>query len=161
MTHLTDFVNLLLRGICPAKIRTLIFGGKLLALNKKDGGLRPIAMGYYWRRLAAKCVNSYALEKLSGHFGHTQLGVEVPGGCEAAIHAARRFVSSMSRDQVMAKLDFKNAFNSIHRDIMLERVALEIPDIYLFCLQAYGVCTSLQFGEGVIWSAEGHSRVTL
>ena len=61
---LTDFVNLLLSGRCPPAACTLIFGGKLLALNKKDGGLRPIAVGYYWRRLAAKCANSHAIEKL-------------------------------------------------------------------------------------------------
>ena len=155
VSDLTDFINLLFSGHCPPQVRTLLFGGKLLALNKKDGGLRPIAVGYYWRRLASKCANSYALEKLGSHFGHVQLGVGVPGGCEAAIHAARRFVSDMSRDQVVVKLDFKNAFNCIHRDIMLELVASELPELYHFCHLAYGASTTLQFGDEVIWSAEG------
>ena len=126
---LTDFVNLLLSGRCPPAARTLIFGGKLLALNKKDGGLRPIAVGYYWRRLAAKCANSHAIEKLGSYFGHIQLGVGVAGGCEAAIHAARRFITFMDRDQVLVKLDFKNAFNSVHRDIMLDCVASKDPRV--------------------------------
>ena len=155
VSDLTDFINLLFSGHCPPQVRTLLFGGKLLALNKKDGGLRPIAVGYYWRRLASKCANSYALEKLGSYFGHVQLGVGVPGGCEAAIHAARRFVSDMSRDQVVVKLDFKNAFNSIHRDIMLELVASELPELYHFCHLAYGASTTLQFGDEAIWSAEG------
>ena len=83
--------------------------------------------------------------------GHVQLGVGVPGGCEAAIHAARRFVSDMRRDQVLVKLDFKNALNRIHRDIMLELVASEL------CHHAYGASTTLQFGDEGIWSAEGAS----
>ena len=54
----TEFLNLLMDGICPPSIRRIIFGGRLIALNKKGGGIRPIAIGYYWRRLAAKCVNN-------------------------------------------------------------------------------------------------------
>ena len=91
MTNLTAFVNLLLEGRCPLRVANILFGGKLLALNKKDGGIRPIAVGYYWRRLAAKCANAHAIEKLGDYFGCLQVGVGVKGGCEAAIHAARRF----------------------------------------------------------------------
>ena len=59
LSHLTAFVNLLLRGQCPPDIGKLLFGGKLVSLNKKDGGIRPIAVGYYWRRSVAKCANLY------------------------------------------------------------------------------------------------------
>src|SRR6218665_3569271 len=38
----TDFINVLLRGECPRELRELIFGGTLIALSKKTGGLRPI-----------------------------------------------------------------------------------------------------------------------
>src|SRR6218665_1119000 len=48
---LTGF-NVLLRGECPPEIREIMFGGTLIALSKKSGGLRPIAIGYIWRRLA-------------------------------------------------------------------------------------------------------------
>ena len=44
--NLTAFVNLLLDGRCPKRVSSISFGGKLLALNKKDGGIRPIAVGY-------------------------------------------------------------------------------------------------------------------
>ena len=47
-SRLTDFVNLLLEGKCPERIRRILFGGKLIALRKKDGGIRPIAVGGYW-----------------------------------------------------------------------------------------------------------------
>ena len=58
----TDFTNVLLSGKLSTTIREVIFGGRLIALQKKDGGIRPIAVGYTLRRLAAKCANSYALD---------------------------------------------------------------------------------------------------
>ena len=57
---LTRFVNLLLAGECHPEVTPYLFGGNLLALAKPSGGIRPIAVGYVWRRLAAKCANSYA-----------------------------------------------------------------------------------------------------
>ena len=44
------------------------------------------------------------------------------GGAEAAVHAARSFLSDMDPDVAMVKLDFSNAFNSIRRDCILEAV---------------------------------------
>ena len=37
--------------------------GKLIALNKMAGGIRPVVIGYTLRRLATKCATSYACEK--------------------------------------------------------------------------------------------------
>ena len=54
---LTGFVNVLLRSQCPQSVPKLLFGGTLIALSKKTGGLRPIVIGYVWRRLTAKCAN--------------------------------------------------------------------------------------------------------
>ena len=34
---------------------------------------------------------------------------------------------------VVAKLDFSNAFNCLHRDFMLERVAEMVSELYRFC----------------------------
>ena len=67
-------------------IRSFLFGGNLIALEKKTGGIRPIAIGYVLRRLAAKCANSFATSKLASYFSPLQLGVSVRGGYEAAIN---------------------------------------------------------------------------
>ena len=45
LTALTSFTNLVLSGDTPAQMRPLFFGATLTALNKKDGGVRPIAIG--------------------------------------------------------------------------------------------------------------------
>ena len=52
---LVDWVNLLLAGSFDKDVNTIIYRGSLIALSKKDGGIRPITVGYTLRRLAAKC----------------------------------------------------------------------------------------------------------
>src|SRR6218665_3216629 len=104
LASLTDFINVLLRGECPNEMREIMFGGSLIALSKKSGGLRPIVIGYTYRRLAAKCANRYALGRLDSFFAPLQVGVAVPGGGEAAIHASRSFVTNMTEDEIFVKL---------------------------------------------------------
>jgi hypothetical protein len=42
-----------------------MFGDQLMALEKQSGGVRPIAIGYTWRRIAANCANKYAIGPFS------------------------------------------------------------------------------------------------
>ena len=126
---INDFVNLLLSGDLPTEIREIFFGGNLIAVEKKDGGIRPIAIGYTWRRLAAKCANLLVVGKMSQILSPLQLGVGVPGGAEAALHAARRYVSQMPDSHVVVKLDFTNAFNTLRRDCLLEAIARDVPEL--------------------------------
>ena len=142
-------------GKCPPSVTPVFFGGRLIALQKKLGGIRPIAIGYTWRRLAAKCVNKYAITLLGGSLMPVQLGVGELGGCEAAVHATRRFLAGMPDDYVVVKLDFSNAFNCIRRDAVLAAIANTLPDIYRFCHLAYQQTSILKYGQQAIDSQEG------
>ena len=155
LTIITAFVNMLLKGQCATDVIPFLFGANLTALTKKSGGIRPIAVGYYWRRLSAKCANSFATNKLATYFSPIQQGVGVPGGCEGAIHACRRFVLNMPDDFLVVKLDFSNAFNCLHRDSMLESIKQSVPEIYSFCLLSYSNDSVLKFGSRQILSQEG------
>ena len=42
----TAFTNVLLEVRCHADVIAILFGGSLIALQKKCGGVRPIAIGY-------------------------------------------------------------------------------------------------------------------
>ena len=137
---ITPLVNLLLAGKCPPEVATVLFGGILFALQYRSGRVRPIAIGYAWRRLVAKCANNYAVSQLGDTLLPMQLGVATPGGCDAAVHATRRYMATMTDDSVLVKLDFSNAFNCLHRD----RILL-----------SYGNATSLKFGDSTILSEEG------
>ena len=45
-TSITDLVNILLAGDLPGEVTEITFRGRLLALEKKGGGIRPISVGY-------------------------------------------------------------------------------------------------------------------
>ena len=59
LVGITYLINLLLGGHTPTSVRGALFGATLLAIAKKTGGIRPIAVGYVWRRLAAKVACNY------------------------------------------------------------------------------------------------------
>ena len=127
-----------------------------MALNKKTGGIRPIAIGFTLRRLASKCANAFGINKLTSFFYPHQLGVGTPGGCEAAVHSARRYIEAMPQDHVVVKIDFTNAFNGIHRNEMLSSVHSRIPEMYAYCRSAYGQPSFLFFGPYTVSSQEIH-----
>ena len=43
----------------------------------------------------------------------------------------------MPDDHVLVKLDFSNAFNSLHRHDMLLAVLNRVPELYPYCCSAY------------------------
>ena len=65
LSALTAFVNMMLAGRCPPEAARFFFGGRLLALKKKTGGIRPIAVGFILRRLASKCASTCSASRLS------------------------------------------------------------------------------------------------
>ena len=155
LAAITSLVNLIASGNIPGEIRPTLFGGRLVALEKKDGGVRPIVIGLVLRRLASKLVARYAQEKLAPVWSPLQLGVGVQGGVEAAVHAARRYVLNINPDKIIVKLDFSNAFNSIRRDAILEVIESTLPDIYDYVQASYADASSLRFGSHVVVSDEG------
>ena len=110
-----------------------------------------VTLGVAWQL----SVQTTVISQLGDTLLLMQLGVATPGGCEAAIHATRRYMATMSDDSVLVKLDFSNALNCLHRDRMLKTVADQMPCIYRFCWLSYGNATALKFGDSTIWSEEG------
>jgi hypothetical protein len=60
-----------------------------------------------------------------------------------------------SPDNVVAKLDFYNAFNCLDRSHFLDQVAEVIPEFCKFCCLSYDRPTTLQFGDYTISSEVG------
>ena len=76
-----------------------------------------------------------------------QLGYGICGGAEAAVHAARRFLQNLPDQHALVKLDFRNAFNSIRRDRMLEAVRDLASEIYPLVYSAYSAPSNLLWGN--------------
>jgi len=71
------------------------------------------------------------------------------------VHSARRYIEAMPQDHVVVKIDFTNAFNGIHRNEMLSSVHSRIPEMYAYCLSAYGQTSFLFFGLYTVSSQDG------
>ena len=154
---ITQFVNFLLNGGAgmPRCARKELFGATITGLIKPGGGVRPIAVGSVWRRLAAKVMVQHVSDTAAAWLAPRQLGFGVKGGAEAAAHATRRYLQELSPNSVIAKLDFKNAFNSIRRDVVIDEVQSFFPDMLRFVVACYGEPSHLFFGDHIILSAEG------
>ncbi len=140
-----SFCTLVLEGRVPAEIRPFFFGASLVALEKKSGGIRPIAVGCTLRRLVANIAGQMVVEDMANLLSPRQLGYGVRNGAEAAVHATRRFVMDMDNDYAFLKLDFRNAFNSIRHYKVLEAVQDLCPDIYPLVHSSYSAPSF--FGE--------------
>ena len=155
LQSLASFCTLVMEGGVPDEVRPFFFGASLVALEKTSGGVRPIAVGCSLRRLIAKIAGQMVVEDMAALLSPKQLGYGVRGGAEAAVHAARRYLQDLPSGHVLLKLDFRNAFNSVRRDKMLEAVRDLAPEIYPLVHSAYSSPSSLLWCDKTINSAEG------
>ena len=155
VSALTRLVNLVLQGQVPASARAAFYAASLIALRKPCGGIRPIAIGSTYRRLATKFASRPFNSELGARLRPNQLGFGTSGGCEAAVHATRLFARTLPSDNVLVKIDMRNAFNCVRRDHFLREVRVHAPSLFPLLWQAYSEPTPLYHGTSVIWSATG------
>ena len=73
-----------------------------------------------------------------------------------ASHVFRCLIESpQPKENVILKIDFENAFNSINRQFMLEKVFEIQPEVYKYSHSAYSQPSFLFYGDSVIKSCEG------
>ena len=154
LSALTRFTTLVLQGKTPVSIRPFFFGASLTALTKKEGGIRPIAVGCTLRRLVAKVAGFRVRDEMAALLAPRQLGYGVRGGAEAAVHAARLYLQGLQHRCVL-KLDVKNAFNTLRRDKMLHALQNFAPDLFPFVYSSYSSSSSLFWNDKTIQSTEG------
>jgi len=145
LKSLTSLVNYMLCGKFPPVFHPFLFGASLVTLQKPGGGLHPIAVGSVFRRLVAKTACLCLGNELGLFFRTVQLGFRTSGGCEAAVHAARQFLSSSSPSNpvIFLKVDYRNAFNSVRRDCFLWVVKEKFTCLFPFVWLAYRTSSHL------------------
>lgn len=156
LKSITKLCNFLLAGKLNVVICELLYGASLCALVKKDGGIRPIAIGTTIRRLTSKIGCFSVKSDMVNYLLPRQIGFGVKFGCEGAVHAVRSYLhNNRSTSKVILKVDVKNAFNSIERDVMLSEIKAKIPQLYHYLRQCYLQPSYLLFGDKIIWSKVG------
>ena len=155
---LVGVINLLAAGRAPRSIIPFLCGASLLACQKKDGGLRPIAVGEVLRRLTSKCVVRAVQSEAVTILSPLQVGVGVSAGCEAIVHSLASILndgSILPESRCTLLVDFSNAFNSIDRGLMFEEARARIPSMSSWLECCYSSQPLLLLGEHSILSCCG------
>ena len=79
------------------------------------------------------------------------MGVGTPSGAEVIVHACRNFVNKANSENILLKIDFKNAFNSVRRDVLLHKVYKLFRQIYPIAYHAYASSSNLFFGNETLF----------
>ena len=157
----TSLINTFLSGVCdPAISAQLYVQGNLIPLLKKDAdvrNIRPIVVGEVFRRLISKLCTKEIAKKASDFLQPFQLGVGVPNGIEAILHAFNKLIKSDSLDPslVLLLIDFVNAFNMVNRNSFLTIVRESFPAIFPWVYYCYSVSAPLFLDSFIIWAQTG------
>ena len=111
----------------------------LTPISKKDGGVRPIAMGETIWKAAATAVIDAMAPVLPALLPDIQLGVAVTGGAVIAVHGVQSALDS-SMSQVALLADVANAFNALDRRAIAKALAdrPETKPLWHMVRTAYG-----------------------
>ena len=127
--QMTALVVLLAQGSAPAELAPHLAGAKLFAATKKDGGVRPIAVGEALRRLVAKVLCESSKQAARSYLWPLQVGCGSPLGAEIATHTLRQWgIRNASASKALLNIDFSNAFNCVCRDVALRQVREHFPN---------------------------------
>jgi hypothetical protein len=157
---LTRFVNALIAGNINPLLSPFLAGANLCALEKKGGGIRPLACGNALRRLVSKSICSVTQEKIRKVLQPHQVGVSVPGGAEIIIHEAFKIRETLLSseeysDHGYLKIDFENAFNRVSRQAIYEALVEDFPELVPYFNWCYSNPSSLYFGDFKVSSEAG------
>jgi hypothetical protein len=158
LENLTELVNLFLSGKALPSFATFMSSASLVPLLKKDGhSIRPIAVGEILRRLVSKCCVRAVMLTAAQLLQPLQVGVGVPNGAEAVIHALNRYIRrpDLPNDTVVALVDFANAFNRVDRQKVLDEIFSKFPTIFGWVQYTYGVSATLFTGTDILMASAG------
>lgn len=141
-------LRMLLNDEMSAELKQLFLASHLLAIPKiKDGaqaGLRPIAVGDVFLRLASRVAFSKLPSGQRLFPNNIQMGCNIKGGPQAAIHAIQTALHA-HKDNVLLTSDFKNAFNKINRIAVIKALLSKeaVKDVHSIFYSLYSQAAPL------------------
>ena len=157
LDQLAAVANTLARGDAPADLAPFLAGASLFALEKKGGGLRPIAIGDIHRRLVGNALCKTVQDSAQNYFWPLQVSVACSQGTECAVHVVNQWQhrNKSTPNRVIFKLDFANAFNTVNRATALSELRQQFPQLARWAQWLYGHHSHLVFGDRLLKSASG------
>ena len=150
LVSLTAAMN---KGTAPGS--SMLCTSRLTPLLKPDGGIRPIAVGELFYRLATKTILKIAFK--ADFLLPNQLGVGSKGGVEPIVRAVERALAGTLplRYFHLVSLDFSNAFNTANRLLIVTALKDHAPALYRLAKWAYNNASDLVIGDHILKSAQG------
>jgi hypothetical protein len=141
------------KGTAPGA--AMLCTSRLTPLLKPDGGVRPIAVGELFYRLATKAILKAAFKP--DFLLPNQLGVGSKGGVEPIVRAVERSLDGSLPQAYthLVSLDFSNAFNTADRLDIAASLRAHAPGTYRLAKWAYNGSTDLLIGDHALKSAQG------
>lgn len=118
---LTSLTTKLAADKMPHHLMKWLAGAPLTPLCKRDGGVRPVAVGETIRRIVSSLLMRRVSTQAQEFLEPIQVRVATGGGTEAIVHAtwllANRFGQDNSR--AVLQVDLRNAFNLVNRQALM------------------------------------------
>ena len=107
------FLSDIAMGRFDDNARSLLLRSRLVPVQKKSGGVRPVVIAEAFVRLAALCAMSLLPRgTVATLLAPLQLGIGTSNGVESALHLVQSHIDHNPTDVVLS-LDIANGFNSI------------------------------------------------
>src|SRR3546814_20559105 len=101
------------------------------------------------RRIVHKIAMRSVARSAARYLSPLQLGVSVPGGCEAIVHSTREYLRLKRNepDCCVLNVDIENAFNSVSRLQVLRQAIERLPVIAPLAYYCYSAPSLLEIGR--------------
>ena len=150
--------RLWIMGALPQDHAPAWCGATLVPLAKKDGGVRPIAVGDTCRRLVGKVLLATPTARTeTDQLRPLQVGVGVPNAAECVAMGVQATATALSGGTQWAclQVDWSNAFNTIDRTALLNASLRRMPSAYNYLRFAYAGDVPLYLGDRLLPSRRG------
>ena len=107
------------RGRMPAEILQAVRIGRMMALQKPQGGVRGIVVGDFLRRSVARTLAQQLGPAVELHTSPFQSALSTKSGCECVAHIAQA-MTDMDPNTTLLSVDDIGAFDLISREAMLQ-----------------------------------------
>ena len=128
-----------------------------MALEKPEGGIRPIAIGEVLRRLVAKCLCRIYEGEAFSYLWPRQIGVAAPLGAEVGSQTVRQWCerNQDTAGKLVFVADFENAFNTVDREVFLREARHHMSGLSRWVEWCYSSPSNLFFDGTIIHSEVG------
>ncbi len=135
---LTTFLGMLVNNQVPEEFGKVFFSGYLIPFKDLDTGkIRPIVMTETLRKVIGKVIMDQSQDTIQDLFGSSQFGVGTPCGTEKILHRINLQLQSQPTLD-MIQIDFRNAFNTVSREQVLDQVKMHLQEWYPYVQASYG-----------------------